>query len=560
MRTLGQVGLAARALGTLEARGIRGLPLKGAVLAETVYDVESDRPMSDVDVLALEGWPEGVEALRETGFVEVARGDHAWAFRDPGGSGIVELHRSVVSAPGLFPFDPEGLWARSRAGRGQLRRLPSAEDLLLQLALHAAFQHGLVLSLVQWLDFRRVLEREAIDPLRLLALAAAARAEVPLAAALLAAEAVVAAPVPAALRRGLPAGLQRWLSARLAAPLSFVSPSEPDLARVRWELLSGRRAELLWRTLVLPETPEGDERLSARVVFALGRALRLARRPPREPRLAAAEVHDLGPAPAAEAGVEVPFGEELLRDCLAAFPHVRLTVTGRCMEPALLHGEKVRLVGASRRRPRVGDVVLARQGAGPAPAPARLGPAVRPEGRVVADEGGPRPPARPAARGRCRARLGRGGRGPPRGAAAPPGPRARLPRPGDRGPAAPGCQGRPRRGVVVSRPRLEETWARAERMAGRRIGDEYVLVPLAGQGADLDGVLRLTRVAAFVWEQLDGWRTGDAIVEALVERFDVDRSRAEADTLELLGTLLEREAIVPAAGPRPPLTGLPAED
>jgi hypothetical protein len=361
VRTLGQVGLAARALGRLEARGIRGLPLKGAVLAETVYDVESDRPMSDVDVLALEGWPEGVLALREAGFVEVARGDHAWAFRDPEGSGIVELHRSVVSAPGLFPLDPEGLWARSRAGRGQLRRLPSPEDLLLQLALHAAFQHGFVLSLVQWLDFRRVLEREAIEPRRLLALAAAARAEVPLAAALLAAEAVVAAPVPAALRTPLPAGLRRWLSPRLASPLSFVSPSEPDLARVRWELLSGRRAELLWRTLVQPETPEGDRRLSARVVFALGRALRLARRPPREPLLDAVEVHDLGPPAAAEAGVEVPFAEELLRDCLDSFPHVRLTVTGGCMEPALLHGEKVRLVGASRRPPRLGDVVLARQ-------------------------------------------------------------------------------------------------------------------------------------------------------------------------------------------------------
>jgi hypothetical protein len=59
--------------------------------------------------------------------------------------------------------------------------------------------------------------------------------------------------------------------------------------------------------------------------------------------------------------VEVPFGEELLRDCLASFPHVRLTVTGRCMEPALCHGERIRLVGAARRRPRVGDVVLARQ-------------------------------------------------------------------------------------------------------------------------------------------------------------------------------------------------------
>ena len=173
VRTLGQVGLAARCLSLLEARGIRALPLKGVALAETVYDVESDRPMSDVDLLALERWPEAVLALREAGFVEVARGDHAWAFRAPGSREVVELHRSVVSAPGLFPPDPEGLWARSRPGRGQLGRLPSAEDLLLQLALHAAFQHGLSLSLVQWLDFRRVLEREEVDVARLLALAAA---------------------------------------------------------------------------------------------------------------------------------------------------------------------------------------------------------------------------------------------------------------------------------------------------------------------------------------------------------------------------------------------------
>jgi putative nucleotidyltransferase-like protein len=359
VRTLGQIGLAARALGLLEARGVRGLPLKGAALAETVYDVESDRPMSDVDVLVLERWPEATLALRDAGFVEVARGDHAWAFRDPVGAGILELHRSVVSAPGLFPIDIEGLWARSRRGRGQLERLPSAEDLLVQLALHAAFQHGLTLSLVQWLDFRRLLEREPVDASRLRAVAAAARAEVPLGAALLAAEAVVKAPVPAPLRPPLPASLLRWLEPRLGDPLALVGPSEPPLGRVRWELLPGRRVELLWRTLVLPETPEGDERLPARLVFALGRGLRLARRLPPEPP--AVNPHDLGEPPEASAGSEVPFGEEVLRECLASFPQVRLTVTGRCMEPALRHGEKVLLVGASRRRARLGDVVLARQ-------------------------------------------------------------------------------------------------------------------------------------------------------------------------------------------------------
>jgi methyltransferase-like protein len=82
-------------------------------------------------------------------------------------------------------------------------------------------------------------------------------------------------------------------------------------------------------------------------------------------------------------------------------------------------------------------------------------------------------------------------------------------------------------------------------MVSRRIGDEYVLVPLAGRGADIDSILNLNRVAAFIWEQLDGARTGGAIVEAVVERFDVERARAEADTLELLDTLLGLKAIVP---------------
>jgi hypothetical protein len=92
-------------------------------------------------------------------------------------------------------------------------------------------------------------------------------------------------------------------------------------------------------------------------------------------------------------------------------------------------------------------------------------------------------------------------------------------------------------------PRLEAAFSRAEQVVGRRIGDAYVLVPLAGRGADLDSVLNLNPVAAFVWEQLDGARTGNAIVQAVVERFEVERARAEADTLELLDTLLERGAI-----------------
>ena len=91
--------------------------------------------------------------------------------------------------------------------------------------------------------------------------------------------------------------------------------------------------------------------------------------------------------------------------------------------------------------------------------------------------------------------------------------------------------------------RLGEAWARSERMVGRRIGDEYVLVPLAGRGADLDSILNLNRVAAFVWEQLDGETSGRDVVEAVLERFDVERARAEQDYLELIDTLVELGAV-----------------
>ncbi len=247
-----------------------------------------------------------------------------------------------------------------------------------------------MLSLVQWLDFRRLLERETLDVAGVAALAAAARARAPLAAALAVAEAVVGAKVPDALRAGLPRAAARRLASRLSDPLAFVAPAEPELARVRLELAAGRRLELAWRTLVLPETPDGDARLVARVRCAFSRALRLAR-DVAAPAVSAAGVHDLGePQADVPDGVEVPFGEELLRDCLASFPHVRLTVTGRCMEPAIAHGEKVQLVSAARRPPRVGDVVLSRQKEGLRLHRLVFGPPIAPPGshwRTMADRG-----------------------------------------------------------------------------------------------------------------------------------------------------------------------------
>ena len=56
--------------------------------------------------------------------------------------------------------------------------------------------------------------------------------------------------------------------------------------------------------------------------------------------------------------VSPAFSAAVLAECLDAFPHVRLTVTGECMRPALHPGEIVLLARPALRPPRFGDVVL----------------------------------------------------------------------------------------------------------------------------------------------------------------------------------------------------------
>jgi hypothetical protein len=278
VRGVRQLELAARVQSMLAEQGIPALPLKGAALAEQLYEGEGDRPMADVDLLAPERWGDARDFLELQGFSVLARADHAWAFLDPLSGSVLELHHSVTSCPGLFPLDGPGLVARSREGAGQVRRLPAPEDLLVHLAMHASFQHGLVLSLVQWLDFRRLLERLRPEFRNVVAIAGRLRANGVVAAALLAAEAVVGLSLSLEVRdwaeSQVPSGLRSWLLARRAAPLAFVAPTVPELARVRWGLSSGRRIALVKSTLA-PSLPGETAGPLTRAARGVRRGLRL---------------------------------------------------------------------------------------------------------------------------------------------------------------------------------------------------------------------------------------------------------------------------------------------
>jgi hypothetical protein len=207
--------------------------------------------MQDVDLLALDDWAETVATLRASGYAELERADHAWAFRDSHGDDVVELHHSVTSCPGLFPHDAPALWSARRVASGQVPWRPAAEDLVVQLCLHAAFQHGLDLRLGQWLDLRRALEREPLSPELLRDRARRAHAWPAVTLALAATETIVGAPpnLDLSLERGVSAERIRTLTAWAA---EFGCSEPPELARVRWAVCEGRRQRLLRLTLAPP--------------------------------------------------------------------------------------------------------------------------------------------------------------------------------------------------------------------------------------------------------------------------------------------------------------------
>jgi hypothetical protein len=140
-----------------------------------------------------------------------------------------------------------------------------------QIAQHALFQHAGVLWLVQWLDIRRLIERDPPEPARLARAAREARAALCVWAALAAATAIVGAPVlPGAGPGGGRALRVDGVGGRGATdPLSAVTPAPPPLARLRWALAAGRRWSLITGTLRPPDAETGT---------ALGSASAIVRR------------------------------------------------------------------------------------------------------------------------------------------------------------------------------------------------------------------------------------------------------------------------------------------
>jgi hypothetical protein len=84
---------------------------------------------------------------------------------------------------------------------------------------------------------------------------------------------------------------------------------------------------------------------------------------------------------------------------------------------------------------------------------------------------------------------------------------------------------------------LNSILSRSSSVVTKKTGNEYVLVPVANNIADMDSVFTLNETGAFIWEQIDGKKTVSEIIFALITEYDIDKDIASKDVNEFIDNM-----------------------
>lgn len=77
----------------------------------------------------------------------------------------------------------------------------------------------------------------------------------------------------------------------------------------------------------------------------------------------------------------------------------------------------------------------------------------------------------------------------------------------------------------------------------REVAGEYILVPVGKTTLDMNGMMTLNEVGAFLWEHLPTAENEAALVDAVLVEYEAERSEVEKDVSEFLSKLRELKII-----------------
>lgn len=68
----------------------------------------------------------------------------------------------------------------------------------------------------------------------------------------------------------------------------------------------------------------------------------------------------------------------------------------------------------------------------------------------------------------------------------------------------------------------------------RKTGNEYVLVPITNNIADMNSVYTLNETGAFIWELIDGKKSVNELIDALITEYEIDKDTATEDVFSFI--------------------------
>ena len=81
---------------------------------------------------------------------------------------------------------------------------------------------------------------------------------------------------------------------------------------------------------------------------------------------------------------------------------------------------------------------------------------------------------------------------------------------------------------------LKSILSQSTSIVTRKTGNEYVLVPITNNIADMNSVYTLNETGAFIWEHIDGKRTVEEIITELMNEYEIDKQNAESDVITFI--------------------------
>ncbi len=84
---------------------------------------------------------------------------------------------------------------------------------------------------------------------------------------------------------------------------------------------------------------------------------------------------------------------------------------------------------------------------------------------------------------------------------------------------------------------IDKRFCKTESLVARKIGDEFIIVPIRRRAGEIESLYTLNEVAARIWELIDGNRSLEQIRDIIVSEYDVAQEEAEKDILEFVQQL-----------------------